>query len=196
MVHLNKCCFWSCCHARWDDFICQQTKPVCSSLFEYVDVVFKYLFEQKPSEHEHTGHIDCHCGHKANETVEEARTGGRIHLNDACFWSCCHARWDDFNCKLQHEEATTPVCERDFFVVNCFQCFVFRHSNSRGQRLTNTEGTLNASAATISARHSKKRGTALSSIGTVPVPGHAATRIGVTLTARDPVLFVPFLYCH
>ena len=49
--------------------------------------------------HEHTGHIDCHCLHHKNETVAEARVGGRIHLNSSCFWSCCHARWDDFTCK-------------------------------------------------------------------------------------------------
>jgi len=77
-IHLNSSCFWSCCGARWDDFNCTRNSP--------------------PDPHEHTGHIDCHCLHHANESVREAHNAGRIHLNDSCFWSCCGARWDDFNC--------------------------------------------------------------------------------------------------
>jgi len=56
------------------------------------------------SSRRHTGHIECHCLHNTNETVEEARTSGRIHLNSACFWSCCRARWDDFECKNRSGE--------------------------------------------------------------------------------------------
>ena len=51
------------------------------------------------------------------------------------------------------------------------------------------EGTLTANVATTSARHQKKHEKTVSSIGMVSVLGHVATRIGVTLTARDPVLF-------
>jgi len=56
------------------------------------------------TEHEHTGHIECHCLHATDESVAEARSSGRIHLNSACFWSCCHARWDDFTCKADENE--------------------------------------------------------------------------------------------
>ena len=66
--------------------------------------------------HKHTGHIDCHCCHHTDETVEEALSGGRIHLNSACFWSCCHARWDDFDCKKQD-----IVCEQHH--LSCELCF-------------------------------------------------------------------------
>ena len=53
----------------------------------------------KPSAHEHGGYIDCKCGHHKCETPDEARNSGIIHRNSACFWSCCHAKWDDFDCK-------------------------------------------------------------------------------------------------
>jgi len=47
---------------------------------------------------EHWGHIKCRCGHHANESLQEARTAGRIHLNGRCKWSCCGANWDDMYC--------------------------------------------------------------------------------------------------
>ena len=47
---------------------------------------------------EHWGHIRCHCGHHADESLAEARRGTRIHLNGECLWSCCGANWDDFTC--------------------------------------------------------------------------------------------------
>jgi len=58
---------------------------------------FTSLFAQSDST-EHWGHIRCHCGHHANETVKEARTAGRIHLNGECLWSCCGANWSDMCC--------------------------------------------------------------------------------------------------
>ena len=52
---------------------------------------------------EHTGHIDCRCGHQKNDTADDLRRHHRIHLNSACFWSCCGARWDDLSCKVCKE---------------------------------------------------------------------------------------------
>jgi len=94
-VHLNSACFWSCCHARWDDFVCKNSTGGDNDS----DTSGDSDSDAPSSSHEHTGHIDCHCLHHTDETVEEARTGGRIHLNGSCFWSCCHANWDDFTCK-------------------------------------------------------------------------------------------------
>jgi len=47
---------------------------------------------------EHWGHIECHCGHRHDETLAEASTHRLIHLTGRCKWSCCGANWDDFLC--------------------------------------------------------------------------------------------------
>jgi len=60
---------------------------------------FSTLYASTEGSTEHWGHIECHCGHHHDEGVEDARTGGYIHMNGACFWTCCHANWDDFVCK-------------------------------------------------------------------------------------------------
>ena len=57
---------------------------------------------------EHTGHIDCRCGHQKNDTADDLRRHHRIHLNSACFWSCCGARWDDLSCKVCKERVRHP----------------------------------------------------------------------------------------
>jgi len=80
-IHLNSACFWSCCGARWDDFNCTAGGSSSSS-----------------SNDEHTGHINCGCGHRKNDTPSDLKRSHRIHLNSACFWSCCGARWDNPKC--------------------------------------------------------------------------------------------------
>jgi len=61
---------------------------------------FGSLYDSQPAEKasEHWGHIQCHCGHHADESVQEAKTNGRIHLDGQCMWSCCKANWSDFVC--------------------------------------------------------------------------------------------------
>jgi len=65
-------------------------------------------------EGEHWGHIECNCGHRANETLEEAKTRHRIHLNGRCKWSCCGANWSDMLCTAAvTKEASTSSMDVD-----------------------------------------------------------------------------------
>jgi len=93
-IHLNGKCVWSCCGANWDDFACGPDK--------------NHSAPERPGR-KHTGHIECHCCHHTDETVEEAKTGGRYHLHGSCHWSCCGAEWDDFVCKNDSGDADSDA---------------------------------------------------------------------------------------
>jgi len=110
--HLHGSCFWSCCGADWDNLSCK-TRVVCNSLSPLIYFILFYFFfwfsvylililffilPLQPPPDDHSGHIDCHCAHHANETPAELRKSHHIHLNSSCFWSCCGARWDNPKC--------------------------------------------------------------------------------------------------
>jgi len=67
---------------------------------------FSSLFAATDST-EHWGHIKCRCGHHKDESLKEARTGGTIHLDGRCKWSCCGANWSDMGCSAPISKTKT-----------------------------------------------------------------------------------------
>ena len=58
---------------------------------------FSTLFATTDST-EHWGRIKCRCGHNHDESLEESKTSGMIHLDGRCKWTCCGANWSDSCC--------------------------------------------------------------------------------------------------
>jgi len=72
---------------------------------------------------EHWGHIQCHCGHRHDETLEEASRHRLIHLNGTCTWSCCGANWDDFLCTAAASKVSSSTKSGSSISVSSMDLF-------------------------------------------------------------------------